>query len=277
MRAARTTTRVGWRRRAAQLAAGCALGLTLAGCANTFDEITRRDHDFGRLFRTPDPLVVLRDSSDGSDRARALAALQEPKQNGGTAAEQDKMIEILRVSALQDDQALCRMSAVRALGRFKDPRAAEILDQVYVQDLRFDPEMASLIREECLRSLADTGGPVALHRLVLVAKEPPAAGATRDRQETLNRRLTAVRGLGKFKDPEAVATLAYVLKNDKDIALKDRAHEALEAATGKHAPADSPEWAAYTPAVPATPTVQPTGGAAANNGANARVNWAPGQ
>jgi HEAT repeat protein len=249
----------------------------LTGCANTFDDITRRDHDFGRLFTTPDPLVVLKDSSDGSDRARALASLQEPKENGGTAADQDKMLEILRISALQDDQALCRMSAIRSLGRFKDPRAAEILDQVYVQDLRFEPELISLIHEECLKSLAETGGPVALHRLVLVAKEPPAAGAARLKQEALGRRLTAVRGLGKFKDPEAVATLAYVLKTDKDIAIKDRAHEALEAATGKHAPPDSPVWAAYAPAAPATPvaqpTVQPAGGPAASNGVNARVGW----
>ena len=109
-------------------------------------------------------------------------------------------------------------------------------------------------------SLADVGGPIALRRLVLVAKSTPANGNEGDKQETLDRRLTAVRGLAKFKDPEAAATLAYVLRTERDIAMRDRAHESLQICTGKRLPADSPQWAVYIPPATTQPTVQQISG-----------------
>jgi HEAT repeat protein len=237
--------RQGFCRPARRLAWTAALSLGLCGCANFVDEVTSRDFSLGRLFVRPDPLVVLRDSSDGNDRQIALAALREPLQDGGTDKDQDVIVKILTESATKDRDLLCRLAAIRSLGRFKDPRAAEAIETVYLQDLRFGQEQNSIVRQGCLTSLAETGGPVALRRLILVAKEPPAESNQQDSQETVDRRLTAVRGLGKFKEPEAAAALAYVLLKDKDIALQDRAHEALEASTGKHLPADSPQWAAY--------------------------------
>jgi hypothetical protein len=232
-------------RTARRLAWAAALALGLCGCTNFIDEVTSRDFSPSRVFVRPDPLVVLRDSSDGNDRQRALAALQEPLQNGGAQKDQDVIVKILTEAATKDRDLLCRLAAIRSLGRFKDPRAAEAIETVYLQDLRFGQEHNSIVRQGCLTSLAQTGGPVALRRLILVAKEPPAESNQQDLQETVDRRLTAVRGLGKFKEPEAAAALAYVLLKDKDIALRDRAHEALEASTGKHLPPDSPQWAAY--------------------------------
>ena len=44
------------------------------GCGSFWDDVTRRDFSFNRLYSHPDPLVVLRDSQDPDDRARALRA-----------------------------------------------------------------------------------------------------------------------------------------------------------------------------------------------------------
>src|SRR5262249_49193702 len=136
-----------WLTAAAVLAAG------LPGCASFYDEVTSRDFSVGQLFRRKDPLYVLRDNDDGNERHKALAALREPTQNGGPAKDQDATLEILKASATADNQPLCRMAAVRALGRFKDPRAAEILETVYLQPLTFGREISGLIHKECLIAL----------------------------------------------------------------------------------------------------------------------------
>jgi HEAT repeat protein len=224
------------------------LTLGLCGCANLWDELSSHDFKFNSLFSSPDPLTVLSESSDGNERAKALAALREPLQNGGTQKDQDKLIEILTTAATRDHTALCRMSAVRSLGRFKDPRAAQAIEAAYLdKKLPFDSETDCLIRQQCLESLAETGGPIALRLLVLVAKEPATVSDTQDAQEALDRRLTALRGLAKFKESEAAAALAAVMRSDRDVAVRDRAHESLVACTGKNFGPDAPEWQVYLP------------------------------
>jgi HEAT repeat protein len=223
-----------------------ALSLGLCGCASFWDDITSRDFSPQKLFSKPDPLVVLRDDADGNERHKALAALREPLQNGGTQKDQDYVVQILTTAATTAREPLCRMAAVRSLGRFKDPRAAEAIETVYLHTLPFDRETSSLVRRQCLDSLAETGGPVALRCLVLVAKEPRTDKAPlEDVQETLDRRLAALRGLGRFKEPEAAAALAFVLRSEKDIAMRDVAYQSLETCTGKDYPPDSPEWQKY--------------------------------
>src|SRR5262249_33427990 len=81
-----------WTRR---LTGAALASLGLWGCAGFGDEVTSRNFHVQALFVKPDPLVVLRDSSDGDERAKALRALQEPKQNGGTDEEQDALVKIL--------------------------------------------------------------------------------------------------------------------------------------------------------------------------------------
>ena len=51
-------------------------------------------NDAAGRFVKPDPLVVLRDSSDGDERAKALRALQEPKPNGGTDADHGDDVDL---------------------------------------------------------------------------------------------------------------------------------------------------------------------------------------
>ena len=52
----------------------------------------------------------------------------------------------------------------------------------------------------------------------------------------------AARALGKFSHYQATEALVRVMQNEKDIALRDRAHESLQIATGKKLPPDAKEW-----------------------------------
>jgi hypothetical protein len=234
--------------------------LSLCGCATYWDEVTFKDLPQGLWKRDPDPVAVLHDpQADGNQRYRALANVPEPAQHGGTQQQQDDIFQIVAKAATQDPVPVCRLAALAALGRFKDPRAAACVDGIFDQQLPFPKDMNTLIRDQCLTSLIEIGGPVALQRLVLVAKEPPSTGPAQEYQETLDRQLIAVRGLAKFKEPEATTALAFVLCAKKnDIALRDRAHESLVASTGKDLPADSQVWQSYLP--PPSPAVQQTSG-----------------
>jgi HEAT repeat protein len=205
--------------------------------------VTSRDFHFGSLFsKGPDPLVVLKDSDDGTLRARALASLQEPAQHGGNEKDQQVYVEILTRSAKADREPYCRLAAIKALGRFKDPRAAEALRDVTEQNLTFTADLNNIIRQEALKSLAQTGSPLAVEQLVRVAKEPPSAGATLDKQEVLDRRLTAIRGLGMYNYPQSTEALLYILEHERDTALRTRAYESLKSATGKDLPPSPEAW-----------------------------------
>jgi hypothetical protein len=261
-----TTTRRAIARTAARLVGASLLSLGLLGCAAAWDDLRSNDIGWKHMFdRPPDPLTVLqKQDPDGNHRSRALAGLSEPLQHGGAQKEQDEVFQLLETAATKDQVPLCRLAALSTLGRFKDARAPAVIDAVYLQQLPFNREMNACIQQQCLNSLIEAGGPVALNRLVLVAKEPPSDGNAPQGQETLDRRLIAVRGLSKFQTPEATAALAYVLFAPKsDVALRDRAHESLVACTGKSLPADSADWKSYLgPQQPIEQTTAKTKGAA---------------
>ncbi len=226
----------------------CLLPITLStGCASFWDEVTSRDFKFKNLYTAkPPPLVVLKESDDCRERACAMAALREPLQNGGTQQEQDYYLEILSKSAVSDRDPLCRIGAIKALGHFRDPRAADVLCSVTEQDLSaFSSDFKHLIRLEAIRSLAETGQPVAVKRLIDVAREPPVEGSDSQKQEVLDRRLAAIRGLGKYNYPESNETLVTILARDDDPAIRNRTHASLMSATGKDFPPDAQEWAYY--------------------------------
>src|SRR5439155_9633447 len=90
-----------------------------------------KERPFHTLFTSEDPLEVLEKVQEGDDRVRAMKNLKEPRENGGTAAQQDRVIAILQASATTEKRPLCRLSAIEALGRFKDPRAGQILIAAY--------------------------------------------------------------------------------------------------------------------------------------------------
>src|SRR5262245_47468706 len=116
------------------LAGASAVAFGLSGCAGTYDLVTSqrfKERPFHTLFTREDPLDVLERVQEGDDRVRAMRAVEEPRLNGGAAADQDRLIAILQASATTDPRPLCRLAAVEALSRFKDPRVGSILITAY--------------------------------------------------------------------------------------------------------------------------------------------------
>src|SRR5262249_42129046 len=130
-----------------------ALGLCACGCANFWDDVTSRDFSWKGMFNKPNPLIVLRDSSDGDQRARALRALHEPKQYGGGDEDQDAIVKILTTAAATEKQPLCRLAAIQSLGHFKDPRALKGLTDAFYNAGTFSPETATVIRCQALTAM----------------------------------------------------------------------------------------------------------------------------
>lgn len=234
-------TRHGIRRRLA-LALSLLVLPGLGGCAGFWDEITSRDFHVKTLFVRPDPLVVLRDSNDGDKRAKAYRALEEPARNGGTQEQQDAIVKILTTAATTERQPLCRLAAIQTLGNFQDPRAVQGLVEAYYEAGAFPPDTAAAIRCQTLASLGRTKSPAAVELLARVVREPAVEGTEQERQQSLDTRIAAARALGNFNHYQATEALVYVLKSEKDVALRDRAHESLQAATGKDLPADAAAW-----------------------------------
>src|SRR5262249_17765446 len=147
------------------------------GCAGLWDEVTSRDFTFDALFNKPNPMLVLRDSPDGDKRAQALQALREPRQYGGSDAEQDAVGKILVAAATTEKQPLCRLAAIESLGHFKDPRAVGGLKEAFYNANSFTPDTATVVRCRALAALGETGSPDALELLVRVVREPQAEGS----------------------------------------------------------------------------------------------------
>jgi hypothetical protein len=224
------------------------LPLVSLGCANFWDEVTDRNFEFQSLFSKPNPYLVLQDSNDGTKRAKALRALHEPNQHGGTPADQETVVKILTTAAVSEHTAVARMAAIEALGKFKDPRSTDALIAAYYaadkyrtthgEVIKYPVDMAAMLRCQSLDALGRQGNPKAAEHLITVLKQPPARGAEIDKQMVMDERIAAARALAKFPDPQAEQALLNVMKTEKDIALRDRAHESLQVATGKKLSAD---------------------------------------
>jgi hypothetical protein len=212
------------------------------GCAGFWDDVTSRDFSVKGWFAKPNPMVVLRDSPDGDKRAKALRALGEPKEHGGTDQEQETVVRILMTAAVSEKQPLCRLAAIQSLGHFKDPRAVDGLKEAFYSAGVFPPDTATLLRCQAVTALGRTGNPAAVDLLARVVREPPAEGTEIEKQQSLDVRIAAARALGNFHQPQSIQALAGVLKSEKDVALRDRVHESLQLVTGKKLPADSNEW-----------------------------------
>jgi len=226
-----------------------------SGCANFWDDVTSRDFKMADLYSHPDPMTVLEKSTDGDKKARALRSLQEPLTHGGTQEDQDKVVALLIKSATRDPQAWCRQAAVDALRRFKDPRVVEALKTAYYNAELFPPETSAPLKCQILAALGDTGNPAAVQLLVVVLRAPAGAGqgiekkleaSEIEKQQQTDERIAAARALGHFPQAEASEALLAVMKDEPDnIALRDRATEALVKITGKDLPPDPQAWDGY--------------------------------
>lgn len=295
--AGRTGTHGGWAVTRA-LALAAAVGATLAGgCASGWETVSSRrfrEAPFKTLWgRDDDPLTVLRTSPLGDDRARAMGRLVEPATDG-RPAEQDEAVQLLAQAAASDPSPWVRLAAVDALGRFKDPRAADALVAAYhaapgkparpadapreaiqtaadrrpvstagLADLRgpqgFPADQVAGLRVRVLDALARHAQPGGVELLVQVAagRDLPADDDPLARDLV---RQAAVRNLGTVRKPEAVTALAKVLsaESGRDITVATLAHDGLRSLTGKDLPADPREWEAV---VQAGAAVAPAGNA----------------
>jgi hypothetical protein len=230
--------------------AGFALLLPCGCLHNWWDNVTSRDLTWQERIwpKKEDPLEVIKSSSDGAKRAVAFASLREPKD----PETRELFLKLLSTTALRDREPMCRIGAIRALGHFHDPRVCKVLENVYhgndpehpgTYTLRFSSDFNAHVRKEALAALENTGDPEARKLLIKAALQPPSEGSSVERRQVLDERLLAVSALAKFKQVDAVDALYFVFaKKDEDVGLHYRAHEALQASTGKHLPDDPKVW-----------------------------------
>ncbi|MCX7700129.1 MAG: HEAT repeat domain-containing protein [Gemmataceae bacterium] len=228
--------------------------ITWAGCHRVIDEVTSREFRLRQLVSSPDPVDVLRNSNDGDARAKAMRRLKEPARSGGGTELQDEMVQILAKTAVEDPRPLCRLAAIETLGRFQDERAAPALLQAYHASRQFPTEIANAIRCAAMMALGGKDHAEGVELLCQVASTPKPEteksaieltgfAAERELAELLGKydpdaqaqrdaRLAAIRALGQSKAPRAIEVL-LPLVDDRDVAIRDRAHEALQTITGR--------------------------------------------
>jgi HEAT repeat protein len=216
----------------------------VAGGCGFWDDFRTRDYSVKSYFVKQDPLAGLQ-SNEGDKRGRALSLMAEPLQHGGTQREQDFYVQTLADAALKDPESWCRTQAIRTLGTYKDPRAVEALKAAFY-DGHFDkypPEIASVLRIHVFNSLGQIGNPDGIEPIVKTLKSPPLASRSEaEKQLNLDERLAAASALARFKSSAATDALVQVLRTERDVALHNRAHESLQAATGKKLPAEAKAW-----------------------------------
>jgi HEAT repeat protein len=214
--------------------------------------------------RAPDPMTVLRESTDGDARAKAMTALKEPRVTGGSEAEQEEVMRLLTAAATADSQPLCRMAAIQTLGRFQDPRAVQALTSAYDAASQLSSEVVGPIQGRALLSLGETHQPAAVDFLVQVATQRSSAEVSdRERQQSRDTRLAAVRALGNFnKSPQAADAMTRLMQTERDVAMRDRARETYAKVTGTEPPAEA--------IAPPTPLTQPADGVQLTGGTTGR-------
>jgi hypothetical protein len=241
------------------------LSLIGAGC-DLNDRVVRWDFNLKRFGPQPDAMTVLRTSTDGDDRAKAMFELKEPKRNGGGDAVQEEAIQVLTDAATNDPRALCRIAGIGALGRFEDPRSIRLLVAAYYGASAFPSDQANSIRVAAMTALGHKRSEEGLALLARAATAPiaPATSAKSDlrlvsqkdedviqkllgqsdpdAQAARDARLAAVRAMGMSRDPNAIPVLIPLLA-EGDVALRDRAQEALQNITGqKNVPPTPEAW-----------------------------------
>ncbi len=233
-------------------AVACCAGLS--GCANFWDDLTARGEPWSdkwhRMFAPePDPLVVLQDEKckDGTMRARAFLKLAEPKQHGGSDADQDLFVKILVTAAASEATAPARMAAIEMLGKYKDPRVIKGLEDAYYHATSMPPDVATVLRCQALVALGATRQPAAIDLLTKVLKAPQVDknASEAERQHDIDERAAAVRSLAFFQQEQATTALLGVLKSEREGALRGEARLALCEITGANLPEDAKAWDDY--------------------------------
>ena len=87
---------------------------------------------------------------------------------------------------------------------------------------------------QALVSLGETENPQGVDLLLRVLRQPAFEGTDEERQMNLDERIAAARALGHFRgDPRVTEALLAVLRDEKDVALRNSATDSLQDITGK--------------------------------------------
>ncbi len=220
-------------RRVGRFAAAVLLGLPFGGCAGMWDEVTSRDFHVKALFEKPYPFVVLEQSRDGNQRAKAYRALGDAETYVG--ADRARVVDILCNAASKEKQFLCRAAAIESLGHYQEPQAVAGLTQAFYSAATLQADHAARLQMQAATALGRTGSPQAKDFLVVVVKDrPKVEGSEQERQLVLDVRLAATRALGKYNDAQSLETLQMVLKSERDVAMRNCARLALKEAKGEN-------------------------------------------
>ena len=119
------------------------------------------------------------------------------------------------------------IEVVRTLSEFSIPEAHRLLEQI-------SAEGDNDVRSAVCRAWANRGGQASLASLLKVYKS----------DTEFDVRLAAVRGLGKFREPDALKTLAEALE-DANPAMQFRAIQSLKDSTGEDFGDNLPAWREY--------------------------------
>jgi hypothetical protein len=192
-----------------------------------------------------DPPHVLVRSTDGNKRAKGYGELRVSEGKDATKEQNDAVIEVLATAATTEPQCWCRLKAIESLSKIQDPRATQALIDAYYKAEGFPPETRTVVRCQAISALGKLKDPAAVDLLVTVVKAPPveaASSSESEKQLYLDERLAAARALENYNHARATEALVQVLKTEKDVGLRGRAHESLMTATGKKLPAEFEVW-----------------------------------
>jgi hypothetical protein len=221
-------------RRRGRLGAGILVAFLplLAGCANFWEDVTSYSPEPGvwnnvqyrwsLVFNRPDPLQVLASSTDGDMRRRALESLEVEAPWWKSNDDPDLMFRVLSTSAQRERDLICRVMAIEKLGRLKDPRVNDVLVECYNSPDAHDPQLPA-VKIAVVKALGARGDAAGMETLVTALKpdNPP------------DLRQAAADSLGRIKNDQAAGELIRILREDRDVAVKYRAYQSLQALTGR--------------------------------------------
>jgi hypothetical protein len=204
-------------------AAIVALGLT--GCSDTWETVTSHrfrdgllEHPYATVkgyYIPEDPMEVLRTDPprDGDEIASAMRRLKEPLLNRGTQEDQDIIVNMLSKAACSDHSPVIRMEAIKALGRFQDPRGVGALMVAYQKAhgrKDYEPEPAPKPKPVVQASAKTGGKPNALPSLADLGLDITKSPNDYQPEWVTAIRCRALEALGRTGRVEAVAFLSSV-------------------------------------------------------------------
>lgn len=239
-----------------------------------------REAPFKTIIRNDDPVQVLRNAPEGDDRVWAMQNLKEPILNGGSETDQAEIMQILGQTATTDRSGLCRLAAIETLSRFQDPRVPDLLTAAYQNatgepppqttspdgvvpvGLRtrlfarstnsFTPETITSVQVKALEAMGQARSANGLNLLCEVAGTPVTRRELSPDEvalpieEVVNKfdiRLAAIRALANYVgESKPIPILVRILQVERDVALKNRAHESLMTITGQRFSHESEPW-----------------------------------